>query len=344
MQAEEGEDPKFVQLYVKDPALETAHRQQNMCLPRSTSERDRRIIYGTLHNLQELLKEMNPYVRDFKMICEIPEEELQEGQLVISAKARPPDEHERRYNLPEVLTEVSILTNCHAHDLVVRVRAGGLQKVSDLNPSAMPLHFTLLFPWGTKGWNMETMHYNSRRRITPREFFTFYTNVRDKASDYLFMAGRLFQEWLCMGWVTTENQKLAYQRMHQKELRADTYRNIKEVVDARNLELAPPEDGMYPDDHRPRIGRKVLSSSYVGSPRWYNAQFQDGMAICREYHKPDLMITMTTNPHWEEIERELNGASVQDRPDLVARVFKMKKDQLINDIIKGKIFSVVPVQ
>ena len=63
------------------------------------------------------------------------------------------------------------------------------------------------------------------------------------------------------------------------------------------------------------------------------------MAICREYHKPDLMITMTTNPHWEEIERELNGPSVQDRPDLVARVFKMKKDQLIDDIMKGKVRS-----
>ena len=66
------------------------------------------------------------------------------------------------------------------------------------------------------------------------------------------------------------------------------------------------------------------------------------MAICREYHKPDLFITMTCNPHWEEIKSELNGASVQDRPDLVARVFKMKKDQLLDDIMKGKVFGVVP--
>ena len=99
---------------------------------------------------------------------------------------------------------------------------------------------------------------------------------------------------------------------------------------------------MYGDDHQVRIGRKILSSSYVGGPRWYNAQFQDGMAICREYHKPDLIITMTCNPNWEEIQAELNSTSVQDRPDLVARVFKLKKDQLIHDLMQGKIFSTVP--
>jgi hypothetical protein len=50
------------------------------------------------------------------------------------------------------------------------------------------------------------------------------------------------------------------------------------------------------------------------------------MAICREYHKPDFFITMTCNPKWEEITKELRpGETVEDRPDLVARVFKLKK-------------------
>ena len=66
------------------------------------------------------------------------------------------------------------------------------------------------------------------------------------------------------------------------------------------------------------------------------------MAICHEYHKPDLFITMTCNPHWKEITTQLNGASVQDRPDLVARVFKTKKDRLMDDIMKARVFGVVP--
>ena len=83
-----------------------------------------------------------------------------------------------------------------------------------------------------------------------------------------------------MGWVTAENQKLAYQWQHQKKLRADTYKNIREVLEARQLEIAPVLDAMDRDDHHPKIGKKILSSTYVGSPRWYNAHFQNGMAIC----------------------------------------------------------------
>merc|ERR1712082_453971 len=100
---------------------------------------------------------------------------------------------------------------------------------------------------------------------------------------------------------------------------------------------------MFPDDsQKPGVGRKILSSSFMGSPRWFNAQFQDGMAICREYHKPDLFITMTCNPHWPEIEGQLKpGQTAQDRPDLVARVFKLKFDQLMNDLIKGEVLGKV---
>ena len=91
---------------------------------------------------------------------------------------------------------------------------------------------------------------------------------------------------------------------------------------------------MYGDDHQPqRTGRKILSSSYIGSPRWYNTQFQDAMAICREFHKPDYFITMTCNPHWPEITSELGETEkTQYRPDVVARDFKERKDRLLHDL------------
>ena len=93
-----------------------------------------------------------------------------------------------------------------------------------------------------------------------------------------------------MAWVAVENQKLMFQRMNQKALRADTYKNIKEATEMQRNELAPREDGMFNDDNQhPAVGRKILSSSFPGSPRWYNAKFQDGMAICREYRKPSSL-------------------------------------------------------
>ena len=64
------------------------------------------------------------------------------------------------------------------------------------------------------------------------------------------------------------------------------------------------------------------------------------MAIVRHYHKPDLFITMTCNPQWPEIQNNLKpGETIQNRPDLVARVFKLKNDKYLDDIIMGKIFG-----
>jgi hypothetical protein len=78
----------------------------------------------------------------------------------------------------------------------------------------------------------------------------------------------------------------------------------------------------------------------VGSPRYYQSKFLDASALVRYFHKPDLFITMTSNPKWNEITAELSpGQSPQDRPDVVTRVFNLKKDQLIKDICKDGIFG-----
>ena len=130
---------------------------------------------------------------------------------------------------------------------------------------------------------------------------------------------------------------MKFVQFNQKALRADSYKNIKEIITDR----VPLTDKILPGDNQIKLGIKIiLPSCFVGSPRWYNAQFQDAMAICREYHKPDLFITMTCNPKWTEITDELRpGEKVEDRPDLVARVFKLKKDQLIRDIRSENVFG-----
>jgi hypothetical protein len=49
------------------------------------------------------------------------------------------------------------------------------------------------------------------------------------------------------------------------------------------------------------------------------------MALVRKYGKPDIFLTMTCNPNWDEIKRELYpGQTPQNRPDLVVRVFRAK--------------------
>ena len=336
---EQGETPRFAQLYVFDPALESNKRFSNMVLPTSLSIEEKLVMQDILQTVQEELHESNPFIKDFLQIVEIPEEYMENGKIVISAKKPTTEDHPRRYNLQSNLQEVSILTNGQPHDLVLQRRGGGLQYVSDLNPKGMPLHFTLLFPFGTYGWDPEARQDNGRRRISTREFYVFHLNIRECLNEnFLHLAQRLFQEWLCMAWLCVENQRLNYQKQNQKALRADSYKNVREATLERQRELEPRVDGMFRDDHNPAvIGRKILSSSFSGGPRWYNAKFQDGMAICREFHKPDYFITMTCNPNWPEIKSALlPNQTPQDRPDLVSRVFKFKRDQLIHDLTHGE--------
>ena len=81
----------------------------------------------------------------------------------------------------------------------------------------------------------------------------------------------------------------------------------------------------------------------MGSPRDMIQQFQDTMSLVQKFGKPDLFITMTCNPGWEEIQNELlPPQTAQDRPDLLARVFKSKFEELKDDIVvKGVLGRVI---
>ena len=290
---DEGQEPRFAQLYVVDPATEHTSRYKNMSL----SKKQATIIRQTLHQLQDLLKEINPFVKDLLHVCEIPDEELKGGRIIISCKKqdRPKNSHERTYNLQQCLTEVSVLTNSVPGDLCLRKRGGGLQQIYDLHPAAQALHFVLLFPFGTLGYSEFLRHNdNKSKRVSPREYFTFHINMRNLETDYLFRFGRLFQEFVCLAFTTVENQRLKFHRNNQSALRADSYKNVREAIE----DLVPIGDRISSDDHQLKIGKRIiLSKSFVGSPRWYNSQFQDGMAICRKFHKPDFFITLTCNPN-----------------------------------------------
>ncbi|KAK1394686.1 hypothetical protein POM88_013742 [Heracleum sosnowskyi] len=82
--------------------------------------------------------------------------------------------------------------------------------------------------------------------------------------------------------------------------------------------------------------------------RYMQQNFQDSIAVCKEYGHPDIFITFTCNPKWVEIQRAVAAAGSQDasvRPDLVARVFKIKLDAMMADLTKqnvlGRVLAVV---
>ena len=132
-----------------DPSLEGVARVNNLYLPKDTSASERRIVEQILMQLQNELRENNPYIRDFLQICQIPQHEIDEASFVITEKQKPRNAGTRTYTSHH-LKEVSVMMpeEVGSRDIVVRRQAGGIQQFKDTNRAADPLHFVLLHSKG----------------------------------------------------------------------------------------------------------------------------------------------------------------------------------------------------
>ena len=329
-------EKSYAQLYVHDPdeALDIRRHRNPQCNP------------SVMQNLQAMLYEVNPFIPIY-----------QQAYHIMSSK--PPEEHHnvalklhlsegadgRRYNLPTANEIAAIVPGngeeevSSDRDIILRLTGGSLRRISQLNPLYDPLHYVLLFPRGEEGWcthiplhpgpNGQTRSKNGN--ITQTCYYAYRLHQRRNEPSTILQGRRLFQQWVVDGWASTEQSKLNWIRNNQKTLRSDVYSGLRDAV-AGGDHTSLNEIGQ----------RTILPSSHTGSPRHMFQLFQDSMAICRTFHKPDLFITMTCNPNWPEITSALlPGQKPEDRPDIVSRVFNLKKDALLNDIKKNKIFGQV---
>ena len=162
-----------------------------------------------------------------------------------------------------------------------------------------------------------------------RDYYSYHLHYRPGDSKILHRAGRLFQEFIIDTYAQIEHNRLNYFRSNQTKLRADLYQGVMDAIaDGRDLS---------------NVGtRTILPATFTGGPREMRQQYHDGIAIVRAYSKPDIFITMTCNPQWPEITAELlPHQSSQDRPDIVSRVFRLKLDALIDDLIHNSILGKV---
>ena len=123
--------------------------------------------------------------------------------------------------------------------------------------------------------------------------------------------------------------RLNYFKHNQQTIRSDKYKCIRDAI------LSDQTSDMS------QIGKHtILPSSFTGGPRHMNQLFQVAMACIRLHGKPDLFVTFTANPKWPEIMCELDKRQVlNDRPDHISRVFRLKLRALLNDILESQIFG-----
>ena len=76
LQAKEGENPVFAQLYVMDPSLETTTHFAKLTLPANISDQDKVELHSIMETLQISLNNYIPYIRDYQQIINIPDADL----------------------------------------------------------------------------------------------------------------------------------------------------------------------------------------------------------------------------------------------------------------------------
>jgi len=168
-------------------------------------------------------------------------------------------------------------------------------------------------------------HAKTRTHISCLEYYSYKLQIRTSDKSVLLHAGRLFQQYVVDMYVKIETARLYYFRNNQKQIRAELYQGIVDSVQNRETRGS-------------KVGRKfVLPKSFTCGPRDMLRRYMDGMTIVQCYGKPDIFFTITCNPNWPEIKQELQmNDEVQNRPDLIVRIFRAKLEELKQDLYKKK--------
>lgn len=228
-------------------------------------------------------------------------------------------------------------------DIVLHERDGDLQFIHDHHPAYAPLHYVLLFPYGTCSWTYKlplclddedarnkTPHRSHQKYITQVQFYCFRLHTRTDEFSILHYGGRLFQQYVCDVWVSTDQNRLLWVEQNQRQLRASLYSSLKDAIGHGDGDIRLADLGH----------RVVLPSSHVDSPRYMNQHFQDAIAVARHYHGFDLFVTFTCNAQWPEIKQAvLEHQSAANCPDITVRIFNMYKNTLVDSLTKDDIFG-----
>ena len=321
--------PSYAQLYIHDPHAALRFRM----------DRNGNLREDTMRLLQDLLTQSHRYAPIFRQAHEVLTTigDVQNASVSLQVMA---NRDQRRYNLP-IADEVAMIMPGDGiprdyRDIVLHFRAPRdlpLLRINEGHPAYAPLHYVLLFPYGDHGWHEDLREHHpgqqNPNRITQTRYAAYQMQHRPGHFSAILRGGRLFQQYIVDMWASAEHSRLNYLRYHQAELRASVYSGLEDAIDGTD------------DVDLHQLGQRViLPSSFVGGARYMQQCFQDAMAIARYYRKVDIFLTMTANPKWEEITRALlPGQQPHDRPDLVTRVFHLKKETLLREITKDGIFG-----
>lgn len=173
----------------------------------------------------------------------------------------------------------------------------------------------------------------TRKCISSREFDCYRLMSRFGQINPILLCGQLTQQYIIDKYIALEGNRLEFLRQSQEKLRVDNYVGVQDYLVRKRT-----------SESNVKLGKIIiLPSSFIGSPRFMKQNYHDAVAIMMKFGLPSLFITFTCNVEWPEIKENLGSTLLkeQDRPDLIARIFNLKKKAFFDDILKNKIFGKV---
>lgn len=331
-----GATPSYSQLYIieGDQAVQARmnHTANQMC------QRDIMVL------LSIVLDRVSPYAAAYKFMHHVEQEQM---QLARNTGSIPPTvtmhfkegTDVRRYNEPRHDEVAAIFVSNDGappkdRDIVVYPRDEPPRNISYMSSHSDPMVYPLFFPGGDLGWYSGMLHNPANRtqkrvKVTQLQFYSHRLAVRANFSP-LFYGGKLFQQYIVDSYVKTEAARLDFIRRKQKDLRVELYQGLMDHINSQAAQ------------HNLTPGKMViLPSSFQGSPRAMQQNYQDAMAIVSKFGKPDLFLTITSNPKCKDIMDNLDdGQRAEQRPDIVARVFKNHLKELQHDITEKHVLGI----
>ena len=351
-----GKQPAFAQMYFVG---DDQHGIRCRNLPSKT-----KATAQSMEFLHANLTKYHPYVNGTQCAAEfVRENPTATVKVVYDSSKIPAAGHKGTFNKPssrQGATGVAAILADTAADrqyergVVLQYKASKTtQRISYADRWFDPVHFTLLNPTGAPGWdnlttsdddNNESCLAFYKSRLTQRfraddngrdpcdqpRYTTWEMNPRTiTLQEHMFTAGRTFQEYVIDGYTKHLDSSCSWSEKNQDKLRCKV-RSTTARACAQSQATGDPMIG---------VKRTFLPKSHTGSPADYKERYQNALKLIQMKGKPDLFITMTCNPQWPEIQRELlPGECWENRMDLVARVFSMKRKNLI-DVIRDGAFG-----
>ncbi|XP_071928923.1 uncharacterized protein [Coffea arabica] len=361
---ENGEKPRNLQLYFVDTDHETTQRL-------SISSRFQETL---VTKLEKILK-INPYSAFFRGLQDLPG--IDDYKIVLDTT---PAVDQRVFNKPTVSqvgavwTESTNSEHVNSKHIQIYGKNGQTQIVKHYFACHDSLQYPLIFANGEPGWHpgiekirhpnksnitsvtcegetiiatttatmatdiidAENRAINQRKRkrntVSCREYYCYKLQIRDADRSMLLHIGRLLQQYVVDVYVKIESIRLDFHRGRSKQaqLRTEIYQGIVDSISSGESSSSS-------------IGKRIfLPASFIGGPRDMRRRYMDAMSLVQRYGKPDIFLTMTCNKNWPEIKKMLLPTDkVENRPDLISRVFRAKLQQLKDELLKKNIFGKV---